>query len=90
VKRRAYWLRQWDLVDPQVEPLSFEEDETGRVMVKVHQMVRDLGGTVLADRIVCHAYAFEDDLVRSMEIRAPWPQGDPDEPSGDTLAREKR
>ena len=65
---REYWTRQWSVVDPRVEPLSFEEDGTGRVLVKSHQVVRDLRGTVIADRTVCHTYAFEDDLIRSMEI----------------------
>jgi ketosteroid isomerase-like protein len=65
---REYWTRQWSVVDPRVEPLSFEEDGTGRVLVKAHQVVRDLRGTVIAHRTVCHTYAFEDDLIRSMEI----------------------
>jgi hypothetical protein len=30
------------LIDPQVEPLGFEEQEADCVVVKVHQMVRDL------------------------------------------------
>src|ERR1700722_18748246 len=30
---REYWSRQWGLIDPRVEPVSFEEDETGRVLV---------------------------------------------------------
>jgi hypothetical protein len=34
-------------------------------------MVRDLQGAVLADRVICHVYAFEGDLVRRMEIREP-------------------
>ena len=34
-------------------------------------MVRDLQGAMLADRVVCHVYAFESDLVRRMEIREP-------------------
>jgi hypothetical protein len=68
---REYWTRQWGVINPRVEPLSFEEDGTGRVMVKVHQVVRDLKGTVIADRMVWHAYAFEDDLIRSMEIEEP-------------------
>jgi ketosteroid isomerase-like protein len=68
---RAYWTRQWGLIDPHVEPLSFEEDGTGRVIVEVHQVVRDLGGTVIADRIVYHAYTFEEGLVRKMEIKEP-------------------
>jgi SnoaL-like domain len=68
---REYWSRQWGLIDPRVEPVSFEEDETGRVLVKVHQVVRDLQGSLIADRTVCHAYAFEDDLIKSMEIKEP-------------------
>src|ERR1700732_521907 len=66
-----YCTRQWGAIDPYVEPLSFEEDGTGRVMVKVHQLVLDLKGTVIADLIVSHAYVFEDDLVKSMEIEKP-------------------
>ena len=48
---RAYWTRQWGLIDPQAEPLGFEEQEADCVVVKVHQMVRDLQGAVLAERI---------------------------------------
>jgi hypothetical protein len=67
----AYWTRQWGLIDPQVEPLGFEEQEADCVLVKVHEVVRDLQGAVLADRVICHVYAFEGDLVRRMEIREP-------------------
>jgi hypothetical protein len=38
---RDYWTRQWGLVDPRVEPVSFDLDEGGRVVVGVHQVVRD-------------------------------------------------
>jgi ketosteroid isomerase-like protein len=68
---REYWTRQWGVINPRVEPLNFAEDETGRVMMKVHLVVRDLKGTVIADRIVYHAYAFEGELVKSMEIKEP-------------------
>ena len=37
--------------------------------VEVHQVVRDLAGNVLKDHVVRHVYAFEDGLIRSMEIR---------------------
>jgi len=30
-----------------------------------------LQGRVIADRMVCHAYAFEDGLIKSMEIKEP-------------------
>ena len=68
---REYWTRQWGMIDPRVEPLSFEEDGIGRVTVKVHQVVRDLTGSLIADRMVCHAYVFEDSLIKSMKIEEP-------------------
>ena len=68
---REYWTRQWAIINPRVEPLSFEDDGTGRVMVKVHQVVLDLKGTVIADHMVCHTYTFEDHLVKRMEIKEP-------------------
>jgi hypothetical protein len=66
---REYWTRQWGMIDPRVEPISFEEDGTGRITVNVHQVVRDLKGSLIADRMVCHAYAFEDNLIKSMKIK---------------------
>ena len=66
---RAYWTRQWGAIDPHVEPIGFTRDETGRIVVQVHQVVRDLSGNVLLDRMVEHAYLIEDGLVRNMEIR---------------------
>jgi hypothetical protein len=66
---RAYWTRQWGMVDPHVEPLAFESDGLGRLIVKVHQVVRDLAGTILMDRTVQHVYLIEDGLIRRMEIR---------------------
>jgi limonene-1,2-epoxide hydrolase len=66
---RAYWTRQWDMVDPHVEPVRFAKDGEGRVVVSVHQIVRDLTGAILLDRMVKHVYAVEDGLIRRMEIR---------------------
>ena len=67
---RAYWTRQWTLIDPRVEPRGFAVEADGRVAVTVHQVVRDLAGIVLKEATVQHVYAFEDDLIKSMEIRA--------------------
>lgn len=36
---RDYWTRQWKLIDPNVEPKGFELDESGRMVVAVHQVV---------------------------------------------------
>jgi hypothetical protein len=66
---RAYWTRQWSLINPQVEPISIEAADDGRVIVNVHQVVRDLAGMVLMDRMVQHVYSFSYGLIRGMEIR---------------------
>lgn len=66
---REYWTRQWRGVDPHVEPKSFDLDETGRVVVGVYQIVRDMAGKILVDRMVEHVYSIEGGLIRNMEIR---------------------
>jgi SnoaL-like protein len=66
---RAYWTRQWGVVDPHVEPVSIEPTDDGRVIVHVHQVVRDLAGTVLLDRMVEHVYSINNGLIGRMEIR---------------------
>jgi SnoaL-like domain len=68
-KLREYWMRQWAVLDPQVEPVRFEEDDMGRVIVHVHQVVRDLAGKILVDRMVQHVYSFDDGQIEHMEIR---------------------
>lgn len=65
---RDYWTRQWTLIDPHVEPQTFATDERGRIVVDVHQIVRDLAGNVLADQMVQHVYEVEDGLIQCMEI----------------------
>ena len=65
---REYWTRQWDAIDPRVEPTSFETDDAGRTVVHVHTVVRDHAGKVIADQTIRHIYRFEDGLIRDMEI----------------------
>lgn len=65
---RAYWTRQWTLIDPHVEPLGFTRLDDGRVAVDVRQVVRDRQGSLLVDQRVQHVYRLEDGRVRSMEI----------------------
>ena len=65
---RAYWTRQWAMIDPHVEPLSIEPDDQGRLIVEVHQVVRDPAGTVLVDKIVHHAYRLAEGLIQRMDI----------------------
>jgi hypothetical protein len=66
---RAYWTRQWGMVDPHVDPIRFETDDSGYIVVDVHQRVRDLAGAVLLDRMVQHVYLIEDGLIQRMDIR---------------------
>jgi hypothetical protein len=66
---RAYWTRQWGMINPHVEPVSFREEESGRIAVDVHQVVRDLSGKLLRDRMVEHIYTLKDGLIQSMDIR---------------------
>jgi hypothetical protein len=68
---RDYWTRQWSLIDPHVEPRRFKPDETGRMIVDVHQVIRDRAGTVVSDQMVQHVYLIQGGLIRSMEIRKP-------------------
>jgi ketosteroid isomerase-like protein len=68
---RAYWTRQWGMIDPRVEPLRMVEDENGRTVVDVHQVVRDLAGNILLDQIVQHAYSIRNNLVERMDIEKP-------------------
>jgi hypothetical protein len=37
--------------------------------VEVHQVVRDLDGNLLADRIVGHVFRIESGLIKRFEIR---------------------
>ncbi len=64
---RAYWTRQWGLIDPHVEPRAFRE-EGGRIAVEVHQVIRDRAGAVLREQVVQHIYTIENGLIRRMEI----------------------
>jgi hypothetical protein len=73
---RAYWMEQWSEIDPHVEPVSFSREEGGRIWVEVHQVVRDLAGTVLADEHVGHRFTFEQGLIQALEV-GPLPASTP-------------
>lgn len=68
---RDYWTRQWNVLDPHVEPVGFHQDDAGRTVVEVHAVVHDRKGKKLADEMIQHVYVIEDGLIRSMEIRKP-------------------
>ena len=65
---RAYWTTQWSEIDPHVDPVAFYPDDSGHVLVDVHQVVRDLAGAVLADQHVGHRFTIVDGLIHAMEV----------------------
>ena len=66
---RDYWTRQFEVLDPHVEPKNFTLEADGRVVVEVHQVVHDKSGKLLVDQMVRHVYEIHDGLIQSMEIR---------------------
>lgn len=66
---RAYWLRQWQEIDPTVAPVDFSRPETNVVRITVHQVVCDLAGAITVDAHVIHTYHLDDEgLVLRMDI----------------------
>ena len=65
---RAYWTRQWHEFDPRVEPMEVIDREDGKTHVKVHQLVKSLGGEVLADSQVVHVYTIANGLIERMDL----------------------
>jgi hypothetical protein len=74
---RSYWTRQWKQFDPLVEPLEIIDQEGGITMVKVHQVVKSLGGDVLSDREVWHVYTIANGLIERMELKESETSSDP-------------
>lgn len=65
---RAYWTEQWSEIVPHVEPTAFYPLSPSQVMVDVHQIVRDLAGSVLADERVGHLFTIDNGLIQAMEV----------------------
>ena len=67
---RAYWSRQWKEFDPHVEPIEVIDRGTGKIDVRVHQLVKSLGGEVLSDSEIWHFYTTADALIERMDLEA--------------------
>ncbi len=67
---REYWRRQFEVLNPRVEPQDFHAESDGRITVEVHQVVHDNSGKLLVDTMIQHVYEIRDGLIRSMEIRS--------------------
>ena len=65
---REYWTRQFDTIRVRVDPLAMMRTDDGRIAVKVHQVVRNVAGEMLAERDGTHIYRLRDGLVEDFEI----------------------
>ncbi|MBI4920978.1 MAG: nuclear transport factor 2 family protein [Devosia nanyangense] len=66
---RDYWTRKWAAIDLSVVPVAINDNDAGRVTVRIHQTVKDLSGKVLGDEEHNHIYEVQGGLIRSMEFR---------------------
>ncbi len=65
---REYWTRQWKEINPNVEPVGFNERQNGTLEILVHQLVKDLQDNIIFDGIVKHVYTLQEGLLRRMDI----------------------
>ncbi len=72
---RAYWTRQWSIVSPHVEVVSFRRTADGAIVAEVRQSVRDLDGKPLhgqthglTDKTVGHVFHFREGKVARFDI----------------------
>src|SRR5215471_1948165 len=73
---REYWTRQWTMVSPHVQPVSFRRAADGAVVAEVRQSVRDLEGKLLQgqthglkDKMVGHVFRLRDGKVARFDIQ---------------------
>jgi hypothetical protein len=73
---REYWTRQWTIVNPHVEPVSFDRAPDGSIVVEVRQSVRDLQGRPLQDqthglrdKTVGHVFYLQEGKVTRFDIQ---------------------
>src|SRR5882724_8286799 len=57
---RDYWKRQFESLNPSVEPQTFTTEADGRFAVGVHQVVHDNAGKLLVDQTIQHVYDIRD------------------------------
>ncbi len=65
---RAYWQKQWQEIDPRVEPMRIQTVPDGKTHVRVDQLVRSLDGKILTNNQVEHVYEFEGPFIARMTI----------------------
>lgn len=63
---RAYWQKQWQEIDPTVEPVRIDIAADGTARVLVDLLVRTLAGEVVQNRRVEQIFTFEGTFISHM------------------------
>lgn len=73
---RAYWTRQWGMIDPHVAPVGFTRTADGALIAEVIQTIRDLDGNPLQgqdhglkDKTVGHVFRLRGGKVVRFDIQ---------------------
>lgn len=64
---REYWTKQFKMVSSKVTPLEINM-ENGTIKIKVHQVVHDLNGDLLADETVYHFFNLRENKIAEFDI----------------------
>jgi SnoaL-like domain len=64
---REYWTRQFNIVKSQVTPVRIDV-ENDSVKIKVHQVVHDLEGNLIADEMVDHHFYLNNGKISEFII----------------------
>ena len=64
---KDYWTRQFTMVSSKVSPLEIEAGKD-IVQIKVHQVVHDLNGNLLANEFVYHIFHLQENKIAVFEI----------------------
>jgi hypothetical protein len=65
---REYWLKQFETMRSQLEPLKYETDGNNRSVVTVRIVVRDLEGDLLLEKTARQIFTIENGLISLFEI----------------------
>jgi hypothetical protein len=64
---KNYWKKQFETVSSNVTPVDIKM-ENNLIKIKVHQVVHDLNGSLLADEYVYHYFHLSDNKIADFEI----------------------
>lgn len=64
---RTYWAEQFEIIDPEASPISYETLPGDQIRVKLHYMIRARAGGIWTDEILFNTFTFDGDRVVRMD-----------------------